>query len=76
MPPDESRFLQEFEMEVEAELGVAQSSGPAEELLVSPAEWLYDPTDVQREQVGLANLLGAAGVLGEEPRADITPVPE
>ena len=59
MPTGESQFLHKLEAEVEVELVIVQSSHPEEELGVSPAEWLFDPTDVEREEVGLRNLLGA-----------------
>src|SRR5215475_322571 len=59
MPTDESQFLHELEPEIEAELAVAQPSQPADAPGASPAEWLFDPTDLELEEIGLRNLLGA-----------------
>ncbi|MFV2216893.1 class I SAM-dependent methyltransferase [Actinomadura sp. LOL_016] len=47
----------ELEIEIRAELDMAESSRPDE--AVPASEWLFDPTDVQREIVELRNLLGA-----------------
>jgi hypothetical protein len=63
MPEDESQFLHKLEAEVETELGMARSSRPEDALGPSPAEWLVDPTDVEREEVGLRSLLGAVEAL-------------
>ncbi|HZC27589.1 MAG TPA: CBS domain-containing protein [Actinopolymorphaceae bacterium] len=70
MPTDESRFLDKLEVEVEAELGMARSSHPEEVLGESPAEWLFDPTDVQREEIGLRSLLGAVEALEGDAQPD------
>jgi hypothetical protein len=59
MPTDESEFLHDLEVEVDAELGMARSSRAEAMLDESPAEWPFDPTDVEREEVGLRNLRGA-----------------
>jgi hypothetical protein len=59
MPTDESRLLRRLEVEVEAELTLAESSESGEPLGTSSAECLFDPTDVEREEVGLRSLLGA-----------------
>ncbi len=63
MPTDESPFLHKLEIEVEAELVIAESSESGEALGASPAEWLFDPTDIEREEVGLRSLLGAVEAL-------------
>jgi len=63
MPSDETQFLHELETEVEAELDEARSSHPEKELGASPTEWLFDPTDVQREEVGLRSLLAGIEAL-------------
>jgi hypothetical protein len=70
MPADESQFLSELEADVETELAMARSSRPEDALSLSPAEWLFDPTDVEREEVGLRNLLGAVEALENDPRTD------
>ena len=62
MSGNESEFLYELEAEVESEIAIVQSSRP-EELASSPEEWLYDPTDLEREEVGLRNMLGAVEAL-------------
>ena len=73
MPSDETRFLYELEIEVEAELELSKSSRTGDELAESPAEWLYDPADVEREQVGLTNLLEAAEALGADGEIELSP---
>jgi hypothetical protein len=62
MSTDEGKFLHELEVEVESEIAIVQSSQP-EELDSSPDDWLYDPTDREREEVGLRNMLGAVEAL-------------
>ena len=59
MSEDDSQLPHNLEVEVEAELVLAESSGPNDALGMSPAEWLFDPIDVEREEVGLGSLLGA-----------------
>ncbi len=71
MPTGESQFLHKLETEVEVELVMVQSSHPEEEFGVSPAEWLFDPTDVEREEVGLRNLLGAVEALEQDAQPDV-----
>ena len=70
MSTDESQFVQRLEVEVETELDLARSSHPEEELGISPVEWLFDPTDVEREEVGLGNLLSAAEALETDLQPD------
>lgn len=65
MPSDDKPFLHELEVEVEADLDLVASAG---EPTGSPAEWQYDPTDIEREEAGLRNLLGAVEAL--EDRRD------
>jgi hypothetical protein len=71
MATDESQFLHGLEIEVEAEISMVRSSNAEEVLGVSPAEWLYDPTDVEREEVGLGNLLGAVEALERDAQPDL-----
>ena len=62
----EGEFLHELESEVTLELGLVRSSNadvPGE----SSAEWLFDPIDVEREEVGLRNIQGALEALEGEP---------
>ncbi|WP_433465314.1 hypothetical protein [Spirillospora sp. CA-128828] len=66
-PPDDD-FEIEMEIEVEAEITMVESSR-AEEATDRPvSEWLFDPVDAERDEVGLRNLLGAVEAL-EEDRA-------
>jgi hypothetical protein len=53
--------------------GLSWSSHPEEELGVSPAEWLFDPTDVEVAEVGLRNLLGAVEPLARDAEHDDSP---
>jgi len=62
MPTDESPSLHQLEIEVQEELVLAESS-ESPDLGDSPAEWLFDPADIEREEVGLRNLLGAVEAL-------------
>ena len=55
--PDES--LRGLEVEVEAELTIAESSHPEETADAPLSEWRYDPADAERYEVGLRGLLGA-----------------
>ena len=56
--PGDGEFLRELEVEVEEELDLAESTRP-EEITGPSAEWLFDPVDAQREEIGLRSLLGA-----------------
>lgn len=62
----EGEFEAELEIEVEEELLLAESSRPQETTVAPPSEWLFDPADVERDEIGLRNILGAAEALGEE----------
>jgi hypothetical protein len=58
--PDEE-FLDQLEAEVDVELTTEESGRP------DPAEpvgsWLFDPTDIDREEAGLRSLRGAIEAL-------------
>lgn len=70
-PTGKGEFLFELEIEVETELDLAESSRPEEAIGSPSAEWLYDPMDVQREEIGLRSLLGAVEAMeGEDSRND------
>jgi hypothetical protein len=62
MTTNEGEFLYELEIEVQSEIAIVASSQP-EGLESSPEQWLYDPADREREEVGLRNLLGAVEAL-------------
>ena len=63
-PIGENAFLHELELNVSTELVMAETSQPEEEAVnVSLDEWLFDPADAQRYEIGLHNLLGAVETL-------------
>ena len=63
-PIDENAFLYELELNVSTELMLAESGQPEEEAVdLSMDEWLFDPSDAQRYEIGLHNLLGAVEAL-------------
>ena len=60
----DNAFLHELELNVSTELMLAETSQPEEEAVRLPVdEWLFDPADAQRYEVGLHNLLGAVEAL-------------
>jgi hypothetical protein len=61
MSSNDGQFLEVLQSEIEAELVIVEADGP--DLSVPSAEWLFDPTDLEREEVGLRNLLAATKVL-------------
>ena len=64
VPIGENAFLHELELNVSTELVLAGTSQPEEEAFnVSLDEWLFDPADAQRYEIGLHNLLGAVEAL-------------
>ena len=64
---DEAEFLCKLESEVTLELSIARSSRAPDVPGESSAEWLFDPSDVEREEVGLLNIQGALKALEVEP---------
>ena len=53
-------FLHELELTVRTELTQAEAGQPYEEAIAVPIDqWLSDPADDQRYEVGLRSLLGA-----------------
>ncbi|MEV1177373.1 hypothetical protein [Nonomuraea sp. NPDC049784] len=67
IPTRDDDSLYELEVEVVAELTMAESSHPEEAMRLPVTEWLFDPADVQREEVGLRGLLGAVEALEDDP---------
>jgi hypothetical protein len=59
MTTSDSDELRELEVIVKEELVIVESSDVDEVLAEPQSEWLYDPTDAQREEVELRGLLGA-----------------
>ena len=73
IPSRGSVSMHALDVEVAAELVMAESSHPEELLSMPVTEWLFDPTDVERDEVGLRVLLGAVEALGgHSPRAWIS----
>jgi hypothetical protein len=67
-PISNHAFLRELELDVSTELALAQASQPEEEAVRVPVEeWLSDPADAQRYDVGLRALLGAVEALEDSP---------
>jgi hypothetical protein len=58
----------ELEIEVALELGMARSSDKPGAAGEWPSEWLFDPGDVDREEVGLRNIQGALEALENGPQ--------
>lgn len=79
IPTGGNAFLYELELTVTTELTQAETNPPEEEAVGVPIdEWLSDPADAQRYEVGLRNLLGAVEALedgfgpgGHRPPADV-----
>ena len=63
MPNDDDLSLQDLELEVVAELTIAHIDDPEKAREVPQSEWLFGPTELEREEVGLRNLLGAVRAL-------------
>jgi len=63
-PTGDDAFLHALELTVRTELTLAETSQPWEEEVRVPIdEWLSDPADDQRYEVGLRSLLGAVEAL-------------
>ncbi|MEV4116000.1 hypothetical protein [Nonomuraea sp. NPDC049695] len=62
-PSGDDDFLYELEVEVEAEVTLVEASRPEEAAGLPVTEWLFDPTDVEREEIGLRGLLDAVEAL-------------
>jgi hypothetical protein len=61
----------DFLGELELELNLAESSRPEEIIGLPATEWPFDPMDVQREEIGLRNLLGGVEAMeGDDHRAN------
>ena len=64
--PSDNPVMHDLELEVDAELSLAESSSPEDGVPV--AEWQFDPTEVEREEIGLRTLRDALEALESEPR--------
>ncbi|GAA3223397.1 hypothetical protein [Nonomuraea helvata] len=67
-PSGDGDFLYELEVEVEAEVTLAEASRPEEVAGMPVTEWLFDPTDAEREEIGLRGLLDAVEALEDDSR--------
>jgi len=66
-PTGDKAFLHALELNVRAELTLAETSQPWEDAVRVPIdEWLSDPADDQRYEVGLRSLLGAVEALEDD----------
>ena len=68
--PDNEEFLHGLEIEVEAELDIAESSHPKDAARTPVTEWQFDPTDAERYEVNLRGLLGAVEAVEEVERGN------
>ncbi|MEU6426596.1 hypothetical protein ABZ860_11895 [Microbispora sp. NPDC046973] len=71
-PSDENEFLHELEIEVEAEVIGVESSRPEDAAGLPVTDWLFDPTDAEREEIGLRGLLAAVEVLEDVEGTGVT----
>ncbi|WP_433427811.1 hypothetical protein [Nonomuraea sp. CA-141351] len=69
-PSGEDDFLYELQLEVEAEVTLVEASHPEGAAGLPVTEWLFDPTDAEREEVGLRGLLDAVEALEDGSRPD------
>ena len=67
-PSGEDDFLYELQIEVEAEVTLVESSHPDEVAELPVTEWLFDPADAEREEIGLRGLLDAVEALEDGSR--------
>ena len=59
-PTGDNSPLRDLEHTVRAELALSEGSEPEREAQDTPVEdWLFDPTEAEREEVGLRSLLAA-----------------
>ena len=72
MPGNDDELLIDLKAEVAAELAVAHTDDPDAAYEVPPDQWLFSPTALEREEVGLRNILGAIEALqaGPQPPGD------
>ena len=64
IPTGDNDFLHQLELNVGTELTQAETGPPYEKTAGVPIdEWLPDPDDDQRYEIGLRNLLGAVEAL-------------
>ncbi|MCA2219713.1 hypothetical protein [Nonomuraea aurantiaca] len=69
-PSGDDSFLYELQVEVEEEVALVETSRPEEAAELPVTEWLFDPTDAEREEIGLRGLLDAVETLEDDSRRD------
>lgn len=75
-PTGDNAFLYALELNVRTELTLAETSQPWEEAVGVPIdEWLSDPADDQRYEVGLRSLLGAVEALEDSSGTEASRTP-
>jgi hypothetical protein len=62
-PTEDNSALHNLESVVKEELAMVESSHPAQAADLPVSEWLFDPADAQRDEIGLRSLLGAVEAL-------------
>jgi hypothetical protein len=67
-PSGENEFLYELRIEVEEEVILVGESHLEEMADLPVTDWLFDPTDVEREEIGLRGLLDAVEALEGDSR--------
>ncbi|MBP2706468.1 hypothetical protein JOL79_21905 [Microbispora sp. RL4-1S] len=67
-PSGENGFLYELEVEIEEEVTLVEESRPEDAAALPVTEWLYDPADAEREEIGLRGVLDAVEALEERSR--------
>jgi hypothetical protein len=67
-PSSDDGFLYELQIEVEEEVTLIEASRPEEAAELPVTEWLFDPTDAEREEIGLRGLLDAVEALEDDSR--------
>ncbi|SEH03965.1 hypothetical protein SAMN05444920_15010 [Nonomuraea solani] len=65
-PNGDDEVLYELKAEVEIELTMVEASRPEDELEMPVTDWLFDPTDAEREEIGLRGLRDAVEVLEDD----------
>jgi hypothetical protein len=69
IPTSDNVFLDQLELTVRAELTEVETSQPEEAACLPIDQWLTDPADEQRYEVGLRSLFGAVEAL-EDSKAE------
>ncbi|GAB2444594.1 hypothetical protein [Streptosporangium sandarakinum] len=67
VPSGGNDVLHELEAEVEAEVMRAEAGRPEDVSSLPVTDWLFDPTDVEREEIGLRSAGRDQGAGGRAP---------